>query len=317
MRTPLTAFSLLLFFFASAQKREEVFNFSFKPSNSGPYYYVVTEKKDSGWHREAYFISQMAMAMEGWYKDEACNLAHGPVKWFHPTRVLKSTGRYVNGKKEGLWLGFDDQGNLIDSSTYHDGYLTGVSFRWHSNGMAKDSLDFDGQGNGVQVSWYDDGNLASAGRWTADTVKKDRWKYFHKNGTVMATEDYVNGKLVTCNCYTEAGQALDTADCREKEALPSGGIKGWQRFLASGLQQLLNSKAASREWSAGQRTVAIRFVVEKDGSLSEFKPLTQYGRGLEEEIIKLLQRSPRWTPGQQWGRPVRSYHTQPLTFVIE
>jgi antitoxin component YwqK of YwqJK toxin-antitoxin module len=317
MKTHLTAVCLLLTLFVSAQKREEFFNFSFKPAETGHYYYVTTEKKDSGWYREAYYVSQGSMAMKGWYKDEACNIAHGPVNWYHHTRFLRSSGQYANGKKDGLWLGYDEKGHLVDSSNYSNGFLTGISFRFHSNGMASDSLHFDGKGNGVQVSWFDDGQLASAGRLTADTAKIGRWQYFHKNGTVMANEEYSGGKLVSCHCYTEAGQALDTADCREKEAEPANGIKGWQQFLSNGLQRILESKANSRQWPAGQRTVAIRFIVEKDGTLSGFLPLTENGKGMEEEVIKLLQRSPRWTLGRQWGRVVRSYHTQPLTFVIQ
>ena len=159
--------------------------------------------------------------------------------------------------------------------------------------------------------------MASAGRWTQDTLKTGSWKYYHKNGAVLATEDYANGKLSVCQCYTEDGKALDTAECREVEAAPAGGLPGWRRFLEKGLQRMLEAKANSREWPAGQRTVVVRFVVEKDGSLSELKPLTQYGKGMEEEVVNLLKRSPKWTPGRQRGQLVRSYHTQPLTFVIQ
>ena len=133
----------------------------------------------------------------------------------------------------------------------------------------------------------------------------------------MATEDYDNGKKITSACYDETGVKLDSALCIEKEAVPAGGISGWREFLEKGMRQLLESKTNSREWSTGQATVVVRFVVEKDGSLAEFTPLTQYGKGIEEEVIKMLRRSPKWTPGQQWGRPVKSYHTQPVTFQVQ
>jgi hypothetical protein len=32
-----------------------------------------------------------------------------------------------------------------------------------------------------------------------------------------------------------------------------------------------------------------------------------------EEVVR---RGPRWSPGEQNGRKVRSYHTQPITFVV-
>ena len=303
---------------AGAQKKEEVFDYSFKPvTTSGPHYYVTTEKKDSGWYREAYFITQASLAMKGWYKDEEAKIKHGPFVHYHFTRFTSSEGIYLNDKKEGVWLSYDEKGNLIDSSTYSAGKYNGVSLRWHSNGFLSDSMVFDGKGNGVHLSWYDDGAIASAGRWIEDTAKVGRWKYFNKDGSIWATEDYVNGKMIACSCTDVTGKVLDTALCKEKEAEPANGIRGWQIFLERGLQKMLEAKAISREWTPGKRSVMVRFVVEKDGSLSEFKALTQYGAGVEDEVIKLLRRSPRWTPGMQRGRPVRSYHTQPLTFVIQ
>ena len=301
---------------ASAQKREEFFNQSFKPATNGVYYYVVTEKKDSLWYRTAYYISQKTQAMQGWYKDEAGKIAQGDFAWFHTNRTQKSKGAFSDGKKEGVWLEWNEQGALIDSSTFNEGKHVGISMRWHDNGMAKDSLNFNDPGTGLQVSWYDEGHVSSIGRWVQEK-KHGLWKYFHKNGKLMATEDYMAGKKGSCLCYDEAGVQLDSATCEEKAAVPSGGIPGWRRFLEQSLSRLVQEKAASRQWSAGQFTVLVKFVVKEDGSLAEFTPLTQYGKGVEEEVIRMLQRSPKWTPARQWGRVVKSYHTQPVTFSIQ
>lgn len=300
-----------------AQKREEFFNHDFKPAKFGAYYYVVTEKKDSGWYREAYFLSQKTMAMQGLYKDEAAAIQNGVFTWYHTTRFPKLTGTYINGKREGLWLGYNEEGILTDSLNYKADNRIGVSMRWHKNGMTADSLNFDGAGNGVQVSWHDNGKVASAGYWAQDTMKKGRWKYFRYNGQALATEEYVDGKTTLCTCWDDNGVALDTALCREKRAVPAGGINGYRRFLETNLQPFVERRASSNAWKPGQYTVMIRFVVETDGSLSEFTPLTAFGNGAEDEIIAIFKRMPRWTPGQQFGRVVRSYHTQPVTFMIQ
>jgi hypothetical protein len=313
-RIILLAGLLLPVLFATAQPKVELFDYKFKPSKTGAYYYVTTEKTDTLWHRQAWFTSQRTLAMDAWYKDSACKVPHGAYKWYHPTRYLKTLGRYENGKKEGAWLEYNDEGVLIDSAIYTAGHLVGVRMKWYKNGMASDSLQFDGAGNGVQVSWYDDGAPSTAGYWTNETKKRGRWQYFQKNGSLLATEDYVDGKKVGCACYDDAGQPLDTALCAEKEAAPYGGLQGWKGFLERGLQRIIIAKASVLP--QGQYTVVVRFVVNKDGSLSEFAPLTQYGQGLEEEVVDLLKRAPLWTPGKLFGRPVRSYHTQPVTFMI-
>src|SRR5829696_1008919 len=225
--------------------------------------------------------------MEARYKDEACKVAEGDMTWYHPTRFMKSQGRYVDGKKDGTWLEWNDKGQLIDSSSYKAGKRIGISMGWHNNGMPRDSLEFDGNGNGVQVSWYDDGVLASAGRWMQDTSKRGRWKYYHKNGQVLATEDYENGKKLACVCYNEQGVQLDSSACEEKEAELVGGKQGlqeWRRFLERSLQTVIEAKA--RVLPPGEYTVHVRFMVEKDGTLGEFKALTNYGYGLEEEVLR-------------------------------
>ena len=134
MKSLLLSFFFVFSLIAFSQKREEIFDISFKPSNAG-YYYVISEKQDSLWHRKAYYISQKTQAMEGSYKDEACKIEHGSFKWFHSNRSIKSKGYYVNGKKDGIWLGWNDNGFLTDSSNYNAGHRTGISMHWHDNGI--------------------------------------------------------------------------------------------------------------------------------------------------------------------------------------
>jgi hypothetical protein len=299
----------------SAQPREEIFDFNFRPTKMSPFYYVTTEKKDSTWHQEAYYVSTAKMARECFYLDEKCSVPHGKYSFFDVDGFLKETGTYINGKKEGVWLGYNDKGLIVDSGTYVNGHLKGVRMKWYSNGMASDSLNFDGAGNGVQISWYESGPVASAGYWMQDTLKKGRWKYFFKNGTIKATEDYVVGKMTVCNCYT-TGEAIDTALCREKEAVPAGGINAWIKFLQKSLTKIVEN-LAKKGVKAGSYTVMIRFLVLEDGTVTDLTPFTKLGQGIEEEVIRVMRSAPKWEPGRQFGSFVKSYHTQPITFVIQ
>lgn len=306
--------ALLFSFNSIAQKREEIFDYQFKPSfQPGGYYFVVTENKDSLWSRKAWYIAQKTLYLEGWYKDDSCKIPHGQFTYYHTTGYPLRMGHYANGKKEGVWLSYNDKGQLTDSSNYHNDKRIGISMSWHENGYPSDSVQFDGAGNGVEVRWHDDGSIAAAGYWKQDTLKRGRWQYFHRNGKLMATEDYdAAGKQTACNCYDEQGIVLDTALCREQE--PKVNIQQWRRFLENNLQSLVEQKA--RERLTGQFTVLVRFLVNTDGTMSDFKALTNYGYGIEEGVVNMLKRGPLWTPGRKYGKLVRSYHTQPITFVI-
>jgi periplasmic protein TonB len=92
-----------------------------------------------------------------------------------------------------------------------------------------------------------------------------------------------------------------------------GGVKAWQRFLEKNLDPKIayNSGAPS-----GSYRVVVQFIVESDGNLHSLKPLTTHGYGMEEEIIRVMKKSPKWVPGIQNGRQVKCYHAIPVTLIV-
>lgn len=63
--------------------------------------------------------------------------------------------------------------------------------------------------------------------------------------------------------------------------------------------------------------VMIQFVVEKDGSITDVRALTNLGHGAEEAAIKAIKKSPNWSPAMQNGKPVRCVFQQPFTIMNE
>ena len=90
----------------------------------------------------------------------------------------------------------------------------------------------------------------------------------------------------------------------------------WRRHLESQLQRFIED-AASQGMNPGQYTVHVRFLVERDGSVADVSVVgTDPGYGLGKGAVEVVKKGPKWSPGEQNGRKVRSYHTQPITFVI-
>ncbi len=296
-----------------AQKIEEGFDINFKSVESGWRYYVVTEKKDDLWYREAYYLPEKTMAMMGSYKDKDCKIAQGKTTWYYPNKNLKSSISYNNGKEEGMSLRFHENGMMSDSATYVNGHRAGISLGWDDEGNQVDSSNFDDNGNGVVVKWYENATVYFAGRITNDTTPINRWTYYHKNGKLMATKDYVDGKVVHCSCSDEMGHQLDSSRCVEKEASFPGEDKAWKNFLSKNLNPDVPAKNRAPE---GTYLVVVQFVVDKEGHIADIKPLTEFGFGMEEEVIRILKKSPQWTPAFQFGRSVKAYRRQPVTFVV-
>ena len=50
--------------------------------------------------------------------------------------------------------------------------------------------------------------------------------------------------------------------------------------------------------------------------MSNMRPLTNHGYGMEQECIRVMKLSPNWIPARQNGHIVAAYKKQPFTFVI-
>lgn len=63
-------------------------------------------------------------------------------------------------------------------------------------------------------------------------------------------------------------------------------------------------------------TVVIKFVVEKDGSISRASILREIGGGCGKEALRVVNAMPKWKPGKQSGKPVRTEFTLPVQFEL-
>jgi protein TonB len=52
------------------------------------------------------------------------------------------------------------------------------------------------------------------------------------------------------------------------------------------------------------------------GSITGITAETYYGYGMEEEAIRVIKKGPKWIPAVQYGRKVKAYRRQPLTFAV-
>jgi hypothetical protein len=103
----------------------------------------------------------------------------------------------------------------------------------------------------------------------------------------------------------------------EIEAEFKGGTAAWMRYLAANLDQKIPGKKGA---PAGTYNVWVNFVVNKEGDLSDIKPLTNHGYGMEDEAARVIKNTAtgnKWTAGKQNGRDVISYKKLKIAFVIE
>ena len=90
-------------------------------------------------------------------------------------------------------------------------------------------------------------------------------------------------------------------------------FQGGQTALGKFLGSRLRYPAGARQ-NKIQGKVYIGFIVEKNGSLTDFKVVRGIGGGCDEEAIRVLRSSPVWRPGMANGKPVRTSYVLPITF---
>ena len=100
----------------------------------------------------------------------------------------------------------------------------------------------------------------------------------------------------------------------EVDATYAGGDAAWRRYLSNNLD---SEVPGSNGAPAGSYTVIVRFIVAKDGSVSDVVAETNFGYGIEQESVRAIKKSGKWTPAIQNGRNVTAYKRQPITWVVQ
>lgn len=91
-----------------------------------------------------------------------------------------------------------------------------------------------------------------------------------------------------------------------------GGMKELLKFLQDNLKYPENAMKNNV-----QGRVIVQFVVEKDGTLTEFKVARSVEPDLDAEALRVLQTMPKWKPGMQRGKIVRVKFTVPVSFKLQ
>ncbi|MNQ18206.1 hypothetical protein D3C85_312430 [compost metagenome] len=83
---------------------------------------------------------------------------------------------------------------------------------------------------------------------------------------------------------------------------PKGGMKKFYSYFA-------------KNYTASKKgEMSVIFVVERDGTLTNFKVTKNASSANEAEVIKVLESGPKWIPGKTNNRIVRSTFILPITF---
>lgn len=96
----------------------------------------------------------------------------------------------------------------------------------------------------------------------------------------------------------------------EKEASFPGGPSAWAKYIKGAIEKSLG-QFTDKDFG----TCVVKFVVNKDGSVTNVEAITMRGTKLAEVAVDAISHGPKWIPASQNDMVVNAYRLQPVTLM--
>jgi protein TonB len=125
---------------------------------------------------------------------------------------------------------------------------------------------------------------------------------------------YVEKKQQVVQEAEEIDEVIPFAVVEEKPKFQGKDADEFVKWIYS---KLLNNYPQAAVENNIQGTVRVSFTVNTDGTLSDIKSLRKNDPILEDCVIELVKKSPKWTPGRQQNKPVKVTYNVPVIFKLQ
>ena len=116
------------------------------------------------------------------------------------------------------------------------------------------------------------------------------------------------GKSTTAEVKPVTNEVYESVD---QSAEYPGGLNGVRKYIADNVD-------TSNLEGEGQLTVKLKFIVERDGTVSDVKVTQKSGNSdFDSETIRVVKRLKKWAPAKKNGENVRSYYSIPITMQFQ
>ena len=106
-------------------------------------------------------------------------------------------------------------------------------------------------------------------------------------------------------------EAIPFALVEEKAKFQGGDANNFSKWVASHLEY---PEIAKENGVSGR--VMVQFTVNPNGTVSDVKVLRGVDPSLDKEAVRVIQSSPKWTPGKQRDRAVKVTYQFPVIFQL-
>lgn len=247
---------------------------------------------------------------------------------YYKSGVLRMTGTSTDKdilKREGIFTFYDQNGLKKLMSTYKNGFIEGKEFSWYDDGNKKQEAEYIYQpterNNLYKINQFWDKNKNHTvidGNGLYNLEEKDNQLlgkiknglrdsiWTGKKNTISFTEIYKSGKF-------QSGTSVDSTNTKynytefQTKPMPVKGMSHFTEYLASNIKITDDANLINL---SGR--IVLEFMIEKDGKITNIKVIKGIGQGMNEEVVKVLSRYPKWIPAKSMGVPYKVLHSIPI-----
>lgn len=250
------------------------------------FYRKSNKIKKKQWAVNDYYLDGQ-LQMSGIYKTKRANKKVGEFKYYYESGALESKKLYKpNGDKTGEYISYFENGQIESIGTYKENLKDG---EWRS--------------------YFENGQIDNIGTYKED-LKEGEWRWYFENSQISAKELYKEDELIEITYWDEDGTIVK-GDLKilEPPEFP-GGLDMISEFLKENLQF---PKIPS--WQPTSGRVHVKFVVEKDGSMTNIEISKHSIKVFNDEALRVIKLMPDWKPGKAHNRVERIEVIQPIKFT--
>lgn len=164
------------------------------------------------------------------------------------------------------------------------------------------------------IKYYSEKGFLKSNALFSDSSTAMERTYCYENGNKRSWINYANTGKTRKSVGTKPGRRYQIV-LSKKEARFPGGLPGWRSYL----EQNLNANVAADAGApAGVYTVAVQFIVNKEGMPSRISPTTipEKCTPCATEVVRILSKGPKWEPATINGEPVLYQAIQQVSFQV-
>jgi hypothetical protein len=242
----------------------------------------------------------------------------GDVATYYPDGKKQSITHYIKGVKDGDQYLFYPDGKVYCYLKNSPHSQWNAQFNIHQNvtqSLLMDCYDKSGNmicqgGNGNWITYspgYDKEIMRGAvkngykeGKWDGNTYRADSIKYSYA---------YHKGNIDESIGYDRAGTAYPFKQVYERADCAKGNVFSFIDYTRNHVKL----PAGTDDININIDTMHVCFIIEKNGTLSDFHVLGDYlSPEIKGAFAKALKPNSLWTPGKYYGVPFRTRMILPL-----